>query len=157
MACVSLLVFVHRSSRLCGGREQGRSSVGYLGGFGSSTAPRLLSGHFRVRYLWTASVEHADSHPVGTPTARAFYSGGSGLLRDSDLVASVAPYIHIDTDIHITGLVTTSAAISLAGFSSRSGYLNPGGLRWSPRTYSSPISLDSTRYSRAPVKSVHLL
>ncbi len=37
-----------------------------------------------------SSVEHADSQPAGSPTAIAFYSGGSGLLRESDLIASVS-------------------------------------------------------------------
>ncbi len=80
---------VHRSSCLHGRREPGRSSVGLSRGFGSSIAPLLHTHHFRIRYLWTASVEHADTHPAVSPTSRAFYSSGSGLLRHSDLVASV--------------------------------------------------------------------
>ena len=35
-------------------------------------------------------------------------------------------------EIHVTGLVTDSAVIILVGSSSRSGYLNPGSVRWSP-------------------------
>ncbi len=54
-----------------------------------TTVPCLLSCHFQICYLWTASVEPADSYPTGSPTSRAFYSCGSGLLWDSDFVASV--------------------------------------------------------------------
>ncbi len=68
-------------------QEGTRAFVSLSRGFGLLVVPCLHSRHFRIRCLWTASVEHADSHPAGFPTARAFYSGGSGLLWDSDFVA----------------------------------------------------------------------
>ena len=80
---------VHRPSRLRIGREPGRSFISLSRGFGSSIAPRLNSRHFQIHYLWTGSVEHADTHPAVSPTAIAFYSGGSGLLRNSDFIVSV--------------------------------------------------------------------
>ena len=72
-----------------GGGGPGQSFVGLSREFGSSITPHLHSYHLSIHYPWTASVEHADSHPAVFPTARAFYSGGSGLLQDSDFVASV--------------------------------------------------------------------
>ena len=71
--------------RVCAsGGGRGRSFVGLSRGFGgSSIAPRLRSHHFQIRSFWTASVEHANVHPVVFLTPRAFYSDVSGLLRDS--------------------------------------------------------------------------
>ncbi len=76
---------VHRPSRLRIGRGRGRSFVSLSRGF---VAPRLRSRCFRIRSLWTASIEHADVHPTVFLTARAFYGGGSGLLWESDLRSS---------------------------------------------------------------------
>ncbi len=79
------LVHFHRPLRLRIGRGRGRSLVGLSRGFGgSSIVPRLRSLRFRICSLWTASVEHADVHPAVFLTPRAFHSGVSGLLRDSD-------------------------------------------------------------------------
>ncbi len=81
-----LALQVHKSSRL---RVWMGTRLSFVclsrGGDGSSIGPRLHSRRFRIRSLWTASVEPADMHYTASLTARALYSGGSGLLRDSDL------------------------------------------------------------------------
>ena len=73
------VAFVHRKG---GG---GVHSSVCLGDFdGSSITPHLCSRRFQICSLWTALVEHADMHSAVFLTPGAFYSGVSGLLRDSD-------------------------------------------------------------------------
>ena len=67
-------------------REWDGASVWLSRGFvGSSSALLSRSSDASGSVVsWTASVESACGHPAVSPTSSAFYSSGSGALRDSD-------------------------------------------------------------------------